>query len=82
VAAVIWLVVGLLVGGVIALLIRAEWQEDEQPLDPEAATRAAIELHRIHRRVDVVMTKQEQRQAATQARREIAEALDCDDDAP
>jgi len=73
---VTWLVVGLLVGGVVALIIRAEWRSDERPPDPEAATRAAIELHRIHRRIDVEMTKQEQRQAATQARREIAEALE------
>jgi hypothetical protein len=73
---VIWLVVGLLVGGVVALLIRAEWQSDEQPVDPEAATCAAIELHRIHRRIDVEMTKLEQRQAAVQAHRELAEALD------
>jgi GAF domain-containing protein len=73
---VIWLVVGLLVGGLVVLLIRGDWQSDEEQIDPETATRAAIELHRIHRRIDVVMTKQEQRQAATQARREIAEALD------
>ncbi len=72
----IWLVVGLLVVGVVVLLIRKEWQGDERPLDPVSATRAAIELHRIHRRIDVVMTKREQRQAATQTRREIAEALD------
>lgn len=75
-ATVIWLIVGLVVGALLALAIRREWQDDEKPLDPEAATRAAIALHRIHRRVDVVMTKREQRQAATQARREIAEALD------
>jgi hypothetical protein len=80
VAIVIWLVVGLLVGAVVALVIRREWQEDEQPVDPGAATRAAIELHRIRRRIDVVMTKQEQRQVGTQARREIAEALDLDDE--
>lgn len=79
-AIVIWLVVGLLVGAVVALVIRREWQDDDQPLDPEAVTRAAIELHRIRRRIDVVMTKQEQRQAGVQARREIAEALDADDE--
>jgi hypothetical protein len=73
---VIWLVLGLIVGAMVALLIRKEWQGDGRPLDPAAVTRAAIDLYAIGRKIDVELTKQEQRQNATRARREIAEALD------
>jgi hypothetical protein len=76
----IWLVLILIVFGFFGYLV---WKGSDEPppdIDPEAAQKAAIELHRISRRLDVARLKHEQHQAATQARREIAEALN--DDAP
>jgi hypothetical protein len=72
----IWLILGLLMGALVVLVIHKVWLSGEKPLDPAAATRAAIDLHAISRRIDADLTKREQRQNATRARREIAEALD------
>jgi hypothetical protein len=51
VAAVIWLVLGLFIAALIVLAIRKGWQNGEKPLDPAAATRAAIDLHAISRKL-------------------------------
>jgi hypothetical protein len=76
----IWLILGVLVTCLAILVVLKDRQGGEKPVDPAAATRAAIDLHTIRRRIDVELTKREQRQNATRARREIAEALD--DEAP
>jgi hypothetical protein len=52
------------------------------PVDPEQAVRAAVELHRIRRNLDVAWSKSEQRREGAALRREIAVALDCDKDKP
>jgi hypothetical protein len=69
------LLLGVLVG-LIAFTRRAP--RAEIPTDPEAALRAAIELHRIGRKLDGAWLKSQQRQDATRLRRDIGEALDDD----
>jgi hypothetical protein len=76
----IWLVFSLVIAALVVLLIRKQWPTGRPPLDPAAATRAAIDLHAIRRKIDAELTKQEQRQNATRARREIAEALGREDE--
>jgi uncharacterized protein YehS (DUF1456 family) len=71
-----WLVLIVLVAALVALI--AKKRGKEQPVDPEAAVRAAIELHAIGRRLDIAQARHEQRLAALQLRREIAEALEED----
>lgn len=60
----------------VGYLIR---QSSEPPprrdVDPEQAMKAAVELHRIRRRLDVARTNSEQRSAGTRVRREINDAL-------
>jgi hypothetical protein len=72
----IWLVVLAL----IVLLVLAVWvirgdSPSEEEIDPEEATRAAIELHAIRRRIDVARTRSQLQRDAMQVRREIAEEL-------
>jgi hypothetical protein len=71
----------LVVCALIGYLIR---QSTESPaagdVDPEQAMKAAVELHRIRRNLDVAWTKSEQRREGAALRREIAEALDRDDE--
>jgi hypothetical protein len=75
-----WLVLALIVAVLTVIVIRKERNGPNEPPDPEAAMRAAVELHAIHRRIDVALTKSEQKREASRLRREIAEALD--DDVP
>jgi hypothetical protein len=74
-----WLLLGLLLvslGGLIAYM----WREaPPKPVDPEAAMRAAVELHRIGRQLDAAWLKTQQRQGASRLRRDIADALDDDE---
>jgi hypothetical protein len=72
----IWVVL-LLLATVLMLLIRWKAGRDvpAEPVDPEQAMKAAIELHAIRRRLDVAWTKTEQRQNASRLRREMTEAL-------
>ncbi len=72
----------LIVCGLAAYLI---WQTSEQPpsaVDPEAALRAAAELHAIRRRLDVEQLQHEQRWDARRLKRELAETLGANHDAP
>jgi hypothetical protein len=55
-------------------------RSEPPPVDPEAMTRAAIELHRIGRKLDVAYTKVEQRRDMSRLRRQISEALESDGD--
>jgi hypothetical protein len=61
------------------------WLHSEPPaspgVDPETALRAATDLHRIRRRLDVAGLRHEQRVSSNRARQAIAEALESDDDA-
>ena len=75
-----WLVLFLIVGLLVVLIGYQRSQRPPQPLDPEEAMRATIELHRISRRLDVARLKHEQRCDAARSRREIAEALEPDGD--
>lgn len=77
----IWLVGGL--GIVILILVLALlWQRNpEPPLDPEAAMKAAVELHRIRRDLAVAYTKSEQRRDASLLEHRIVEIIDNDDGA-
>lgn len=70
------IVLVLLVGGVAAHLIRRSGEPlATRDIDPEQAMKAAVELHRIRRRLDVARTRSEQRSASARVRREISEAL-------
>ena len=75
----IWLVLFLLVGLLVAL-IGFQHRQPPPPLAPEESMRAEVELHRISRRLDVARVKHEQRSDATRAKREIVEALELDND--
>jgi hypothetical protein len=52
----------------------------EPPLDPEAAMQAAVELHRIDRRLDVEWTKRELRRDADELEHSIEEIIGDDDE--
>lgn len=70
----------LLVALAIGLIIWRFSEPDEppKPVDPEYARKAAVDLHRIRRRLDASAVKTEQRQRAAEVRREISEAFDRD----
>lgn len=70
----------LTVAGLVGYLIR-QVSESSPPenVDPEQAMKAAVELHRIRRSLDVARTKSEQRSASARVRREISEALKADE---
>lgn len=66
----------LVIVGFLGYLIRESCEPpDDAPSDPEAELRAAVELHRIRRRLDASWTKTEQRQDAARLRRQIGQAL-------
>lgn len=70
------LAVILLASGVGFYAVRGRRDTDPPPdLDPKAAAKAAIELHRIRRNLDVAMTRSEIRSDAARLRREAKEAL-------
>jgi hypothetical protein len=60
----------------LVLVFVLESREASPPPDPEAEARAAVELHRIRRGLDVVFLKTEQRQDMSRLRRDIGRALD------
>lgn len=67
----------LVIGGLVGYLIWRTSELDAPPkVDPEQAVKAAVELHKIRRRLDVAWTKSEQRREGAALRREIAEALE------
>jgi membrane protein involved in colicin uptake len=71
----------LIAVGLFAYLL---WQSaddnssDQAPPDPEKVVQAAVELHRIRRRLDLADLRHRQRRDAAQLKREIADALDDD----
>lgn len=72
----IWLVLLLLAAGLVGLSIWKHNEAPRAPVDPETLTQAAIELHRIRRRIDAADLKHRQRRDAVRLKREIAEALE------
>lgn len=69
----------LVLAGVFGYLVATNsTPPSEAEADPEAEMRAALELHRIRRNLDVSLEKTEQRQEADRMRRQISEALDDD----
>jgi hypothetical protein len=77
-----WLVLLLLVAAFVALIAYSRREPPvAEPVDPEQALKAAVELHRIRRNLDAAWTKQEQRRCGARLCREIAEALE-DDERP
>lgn len=71
----------LIVAGLLGYFV---YQASPEPpsfsADPEAELRAAVELHRIRRRLDAVWLKAQQRQDAEVVRQKIREALAEEDD--
>jgi hypothetical protein len=66
----------LLVAGLGAYMIRQGSSPPRSPdVDPEQAVKAAVELHRIRRNLDVAWAKSEQRCEGAALRREIADVL-------
>jgi hypothetical protein len=66
----------LLIGGLVGYMI---WRtsEPDRPteIDPEQAMKAAVELHRIRRNLDVAWMRSEQRRETAALRREIGEVM-------
>jgi hypothetical protein len=52
----------------------------EPHLEPEAAMRAAVEMHRVHRDLDAEWTKHELRRDADALEHRIVEVIDSDDE--
>lgn len=78
----IWMVLCLLVAVAIGLIVwtYSEPSPPSPPPDPEHLQKAAVELHRIRRQREAAELRHQQRQEAVQVGREIAEALDHDDE--
>ena len=75
----IWLI-GALGLAVLLLMLGLLWSRNpEPPLDPEDAMKAAVELHRIRRDLDVAWAKSEIRRDAGLLEHRIGEILDSDD---
>jgi hypothetical protein len=79
---VIWLVALFVLAALVWFIVLMRGNQPAPPVDPEQAVKAAVELHRIRRNLDVAWTKSEQCREGAALRREIAEALDCDDREP
>ena len=71
----IWLAVISVLLVIFVLVLFQDWQS-KNPVSPEAAMHAAVELHRIRRQLDVTELKSEQRGDTSRLRREIQDALD------
>jgi hypothetical protein len=76
----IWLAALLLLLAVTVCVFVFERREAAPPLDPEAAMRASIELHRIRRRLDVDWARTELRRDADLLEHRIIEVVDSDDE--
>lgn len=64
------------VAALVGYLLRGRTRPDVLPeIDAEQAMKAAVELHRIRRNLDVAWTKTEQRGESTRMRRLLAEEL-------
>ncbi len=59
----------------VSLIRRSRAQRVHREINPEQAMKAAVELHRIRRRLDGARIKSEQRSAGVRLRREIGELL-------
>jgi len=72
----------LAVAFVVGYMVRqaSELPERSDDIDPEQAMKAAIELHRIRRNLDVARIRSEQRRGGARLRRDIAETLKGQDD--
>jgi hypothetical protein len=77
----IGVVLFLLVLAAIALIIYTHSQPRRlsPPPNPEHVMKAAVELHRIRRRLDASDLKHRQRRDAAELKREIGEALEGDE---
>ncbi|HEX7244413.1 MAG TPA: hypothetical protein VF245_02470 [Solirubrobacterales bacterium] len=70
---VLLLIVTFLVG---YLASRSGEPNMSSPVDPEQEMKAAVELHRIRRNLDVAWARSEQRRAGAALRRNIRKALE------
>jgi hypothetical protein len=61
--------------GAVWFIVLMRENQPTPPVDPEQAVKAAVELHRIRRRLDAAWTKSEQRRDSARLRWDIAEAL-------
>jgi hypothetical protein len=66
----------IVICGLLAYLVWRDSDDQSPPLDPEKAMQAALELHRIRRRLEAAECKQRQRSDAARFKRELADALD------
>jgi hypothetical protein len=75
----IWLIALVAAVSLLAFaLLRS--RSSAPPLDPEAAMKAAVELHRIRRDLDTAYTKSEQRRDAGLLEHRIVEIIDGHDE--
>jgi len=75
----IWLIVALTIAVLLLALVLLKPRKPEPPLDPESVMRAAVELHRIRRDLDVAYTKAELRRDANALEHRIVEVISDDE---
>lgn len=63
------------IAGMVGYLVAKSSESAGPPVDPEAELKAAVELHRIRRNLDLSWTKTQQRQDAERLRRQIRDEL-------
>jgi hypothetical protein len=72
--------IGVLILLVLAILVGLFLYLSSEPpppeVDPEEALKSAIELHKIRSKLDVALTKSEQRRDGQRIRRRIRKAFD------
>lgn len=78
---ILLLIVLLLVVAFLVGYLARQSSEPPMPsdIDPEREMEAAVELHRIHRRLDVAWARSERRREGAALRREIRKALENDE---
>ncbi len=75
-----WVIVALTIAVLLLAFAQLKPRKPEPPLDPESVMKAAVELHRIRRQLDVAYAKSEQRRDAGLLEHRIVEILDSDDE--
>lgn len=73
-----WLLAILFVAAVVGYLAWRDSDPAEDSYDPAEIVRFQIERHRIRRRLEVGLTKTEQRRSAECLKRKLSETLDED----
>lgn len=77
---VLLILILLVLAGLVGYLVHQSSPPSPPPLDPEKVMQAAVDLHRIRRRLDVADLKHQQRRDALRLKRELAESAEDGED--